>query len=337
MERFNSIGIAGALAAAFLSAGVATADTLTYEGILVASGEINGMNLTGQTATVSIEFSGDLIAFDSGNSIVFDLGVLLSATYTFSGAGAFSVDVTQDGLRFGSPGNFDLAFYDSANSAFGMLSGTTAGNVGLVPQVGETMEGLFQRLSAGSTIAFLQSTNFQMLNPLIGGLNGGQDFVTTDIVGSAGSQVTLAHQPSGIGTNYCGPAALNTTGMSGLMAAGGSVLASDMDLTLTGSLLPQGEFAYFLGGPIQGFIAFPGGSSGNLCVVGIIARFNLQIGQISAAGEFSIVVDTQAIPLTPSVAIMPGDTWNFQCWHRDFIPMSGPTSNFTDGISITFL
>ncbi|MFT7679558.1 MAG: hypothetical protein ACI8QC_003562 [Planctomycetota bacterium] len=140
----------------------------------------------------------------------------------------------------------------------------------------------------------------------------------------------------GIGTNYCGPGELNTTGMPGVMTADGSEIAADMDVTITGSQLPPTQFAYFIGSTTQGFVAMPGGSSGNLCVIGTIARFNSQIGAITAAGEFSIVVDTQNIPLTPTVAIMAGDTWNFQCWHRDFIAMSGPTSNFTDGISITF-
>ncbi|MCP3916270.1 MAG: hypothetical protein GY711_12005 [bacterium] len=30
----------------------------------------------------------------------------------------------------------------------------------------------------------------------------------------------------------------------------------------------------------------------------------------------------------------PGETWNFQCWYRDNNP--GPTSNFTDAVSVTF-
>ena len=33
-------------------------------------------------------------------------------------------------------------------------------------------------------------------------------------------------------------------------------------------------------------------------------------------------------------AVLPGDTWHFQCWYRDANP--GVTSNFSDGLSITF-
>ncbi|MFT5291611.1 MAG: hypothetical protein ACI82F_003696, partial [Planctomycetota bacterium] len=36
---------------------------------------------------------------------------------------------------------------------------------------------------------------------------------------------------------------------------------------------------------------------------------------------------------TGVVFVMAGQTWNFQCWSRDNNP--GPTSNFTDAVSIT--
>jgi hypothetical protein len=32
------------------------------------------------------------------------------------------------------------------------------------------------------------------------------------------------------------------------------------------------------------------------------------------------------------VAVLPGDTWNFQAWYRDV----GGTNNSTDGVEITF-
>ncbi|MFT5291092.1 MAG: hypothetical protein ACI8QC_001983 [Planctomycetota bacterium] len=141
---------------------------------------------------------------------------------------------------------------------------------------------------------------------------------------------------TGLGINYCSPATNNTTGQPGIIVGTGSDVASDMDLTLTGTQLPPNEFAYFLGSLTQGLITNPGGSQGDLCVVGSIARFNTQIGQVNSLGEFSIVVDTQNIPVSPIVAIAAGDTWNFQCWHRDFIQGQGPTSNFTDAVSILF-
>ena len=48
---------------------------------------------------------------------------------------------------------------------------------------------------------------------------------------------------------------------------------------------------------------------------------------------FSIQVDLTAVPQpTGTVAVQPGDTWNFQAWYRDL----GGTNNFTDAVSVTF-
>ena len=57
--------------------GVANADTLTYRGVIVESGAIDGNDLTGQTATISITFADGLTA--SGG--VYSLGVISAASY----------------------------------------------------------------------------------------------------------------------------------------------------------------------------------------------------------------------------------------------------------------
>ena len=53
-------------------------------------------------------------------------------------------------------------------------------------------------------------------------------------------------------------------------------------------------------------------------------------------GQFGINVDLTNVPEPPAFGhvVMAGETWNFQCWHRDVNPQ--PTSNFTNGISITY-
>lgn len=138
-------------------------------------------------------------------------------------------------------------------------------------------------------------------------------------------------------SRFCSPAVPNTTGVPGTINAVGSIVATDNDLILVASDLPNGEFAYFLASRFPGFIANPNGSQGNLCVIGNIARFNAQVGQVMG-GSVSITVDLTDIPEPPtfSATAMAGETWNFQCWHRDFILGQGPTSNFTDAIAITF-
>ncbi len=38
------------------------------------------------------------------------------------------------------------------------------------------------------------------------------------------------------------------------------------------------------------------------------------------------------MPGSPPQAVVPGDTWNLQCWYRGI----GNTNNFTDAVSVTF-
>jgi hypothetical protein len=61
-----------------------------------------------------------------------------------------------------------------------------------------------------------------------------------------------------------------------------------------------------------------------------------QVQSTGATGSFELNLDLSAIP-TPlgPMAALPGATWYFQAWFRDFAPF-GPTSNFTDGVELTF-
>ena len=51
----------------------------------------------------------------------------------------------------------------------------------------------------------------------------------------------------------------------------------------------------------------------------------------------AMAVDALAIP-TPSnsVAAQPGQTFNFQLWHRDVGAGGLPTSNFSDAVSVVY-
>ena len=132
------------------------------------------------------------------------------------------------------------------------------------------------------------------------------------------------------GTNYCTPALPNSTGKSGAITASGSPLVALNDVTLTASYLPN-DFGYFLNSMTRAPVN-PHASNGFLCLGGAIGRHN-QPGLVQPGPTFSITLDLTSVP-TPSafVAVQPGETWNFQAWYRDV----GGT-NFTDGLSITFL
>lgn len=145
--------------------------------------------------------------------------------------------------------------------------------------------------------------------------------------------IQLVPDPTPVGTNYCGPAVVNSSGAPGTITATGSALAGQ-PLLLTAASLPQNQFGYFLASETQGLFN-PPGSQGLICLSGTIGRFNApsQVGNSGAGGTIELVVDPTSIPVNPPVAVAPGDTWNFQAWFRDL----GPTSNFSDGVAVSFL
>jgi len=139
-----------------------------------------------------------------------------------------------------------------------------------------------------------------------------------------------------LGTNYCA-ANPNSTGAPGRMEATGSDVVANDDFHPAAVGLPNNAFGFFIASRAQGFVQNPGGSAGNLCLAGPIGRFQMQIQNSGAAGRITIHAALASFP-HPSggvVAVQPGDTWNFQAWHRDAVG-GGATSNFTDGLSVLF-
>jgi len=144
--------------------------------------------------------------------------------------------------------------------------------------------------------------------------------------------------PGTIGTVYCAPAVVNSTGASGELVATGSAVASNNDVTLTASSLPLSSFGFFLTSRTQGNVAQPGGSQGVLCLGGSIGRYvgPGQVQNSGLTGSFDLVLDlTQTPTPTGFVVVAMGETWNFQAWHRDAVA-GVATSNFTSAVSITF-
>ncbi|MCP3918978.1 MAG: PEP-CTERM sorting domain-containing protein [bacterium] len=135
-----------------------------------------------------------------------------------------------------------------------------------------------------------------------------------------------------IGTAYCTPALPNSTGSSGSITAIGSSVVETNAFQLTARDLPPGQFGYFLAGQTQGF-SNPPGSQGLLCLAGNIGRFNA-LPLIIQGPSGSTRIDLSSVPVNPPTAVLPGDTWNFQCWYRDNNPSL--TNNFTDAVSVVF-
>ncbi len=161
------------------------------------------------------------------------------------------------------------------------------------------------------------------------------------LVGGEDAKFRLARnqQSTELGQRFCAPSIDNSTGRGGRIGAIGSVDLTRNDFRLDAWSLPASSFGYFLIAPQRDSVTGLPNSVGRLCLGGAVGRF-LGPGQVlhsGASGAFSLEVDLDRIPRPQLglVPVQPGETWHFQAWHRD--AASGtPTSNFTDGLSVTF-
>ena len=154
---------------------------------------------------------------------------------------------------------------------------------------------------------------------------------------NVGFDGTLGGSP-GLGTRYCGPAVVNSSGAAAVISATGSAVVALDDLSLHASDVARNAFSYFLASRTQGFVANAGGSQGNLCLGGAIGRnVGGQVVNSGATGSVTVLapLGTMPQPLGP-VAVLAGETWHFQCWFRDSVG-GAATSNFSDGLSLLFL
>lgn len=162
--------------------------------------------------------------------------------------------------------------------------------------------------------------------------------VSTVVTGIAGRFVSNIDVSGPIGSSFC-TVNPNSTGALGELAAAGLNIVANNDVTLTASQLPADTFGFFITSLDQGFVMNPGGSSGNLCLSGSIGRY-VGPGQILNSGPgqtFSLQLDLTQVPQpTGPVAVSAGQTWNFQTWFRDTTVSGAATSNFTNGLEITF-
>ncbi|MEM8713045.1 MAG: hypothetical protein AAGG01_19020 [Planctomycetota bacterium] len=133
----------------------------------------------------------------------------------------------------------------------------------------------------------------------------------------------------------------NSTGANSTMTISGSLSVAANDVTLTATI-PPSSFGFFLTSQTADFVANPAGSAGNLCLGGAIGRFQQLAASSGASGIISISTvagqwSLASIPQSPGTyaAVAGGDAY-FQLWHRDTSP-AGPTSNFTDGVVVTWL
>ncbi|MEZ6016094.1 MAG: S8 family serine peptidase [Planctomycetota bacterium] len=151
------------------------------------------------------------------------------------------------------------------------------------------------------------------------------------------ADLALAAVPAApIGSAYC-LAVPNSTGLPGTIAAFGSTMVAQNDVTLVAEQLPVNAYAFFLASMTQAFVPLHMGGLGTLCLGGSIGRgVGGQIYFSGAAGVIEATANLTAMPTpTGPVAVLAGQTWNFQAWSRDSVA-GVSTSNFTNGVQVVF-
>ncbi len=137
---------------------------------------------------------------------------------------------------------------------------------------------------------------------------------------------------------YC-TVATGSTNNTSVLDASGPFLSSAITLDLSNG--PAGEFTYLLIGSGSSVVSNPAGAQGDLCILGgSLGRYVLDFGPISGSGTFSTDISNSAsggpgfgIPNSGGAAILTGETWNFQYWHRN---PGGAPSGFSEAVSVTF-
>lgn len=137
-------------------------------------------------------------------------------------------------------------------------------------------------------------------------------------------------------SNYCSPAATNSSGGPAIIGFAGStsLISNDFELTCTSTGINQ--FGYYIMSQGQGFTPGFAGSQGNLCLAPPFVRFNRpgqgEILFTGPMGEASLTPNNTFLP--QGTTWLPGETWNFQLWFRDTNPTL--TSNTSDGLQVLF-
>lgn len=131
--------------------------------------------------------------------------------------------------------------------------------------------------------------------------------------------------------SYCA-ATPNSTGLPAVISIVGSTSVAADDLQLVTSQAPANQFGLFFYGLAQLELPF---GNGLRCVGGGgVGVQRLSVALSSAAGVFVHDLDYGAPP-APAGALLPGSTWNFQCWFRD--PAAGGADfDLSDGLVLVF-
>lgn len=125
----------------------------------------------------------------------------------------------------------------------------------------------------------------------------------------------------------------NSTGQHSRLTAFGSPSLAENAFLLRVSELPPSVAGQFIYGQLQPSAPF---GAGILCLGNPLLRFPTPSPADPAGFAFAPVPFDQSPFQSGAGAILPGSSWTFQYWHRDF-DAGGPTWNTSDAVTVSFL
>ncbi len=224
----------------------------------------------------------------------------------------------------------------SANVTYSIVQGgmTGTGNVAGDPAFVDAMNGDFSLSLASAGID--AGNNASMPVGFVLDLAGNPRFVDESSVPDTGNGTSpiidmgaLEVQSAGgigMGDTNCVPVP-NSTGVSAVLTATGSLSLAANDLNLAVGDLPVGQFAYFVMSETTGSASV---GSGVLCLGAPFFRFTDNVLNSGAAGAVTFSPDFLDLP--QGQVFQSGETWYFQLWHRDM----GGTSNLSNNLGFTW-
>lgn len=231
-------------------------------------------------------------------------------------------------IDFIAPGD-DLATTNSPTTdTFRLFSGCSAATP-VAAGIVSLMLARHRILSQDQAYELLRQGAEDQVGPATEDTPGRDDFFGHGRLNARASLELMDISPGLIGYD-CTPAAPNSTGAPGRMELEGSSALVRDDLTLRAVSLPAGQPGLFVMG--DGNVQFtPPSSASPLCMAGArLVRIGPAVLFSDASGSFTLDVLPSAVG--GHGAILAGETWIFQAWHRD---VAG-TSNLTDAVGVSF-
>jgi hypothetical protein len=170
-------------------------------------------------------------------------------------------------------------------------------------------------------------------------LDGSSELIVGRPDGGAGGRVFVLPTRRSVGLDTCAAAVANSTGRVADLRLAGSLAVALNSLRFIGNDLPASAWVLPIAGDAGASVPMAGGSTGTLCVGGNVRRLGDSVARADAGGAFFRPLDLATWNPAPGgsapTPALPGETWHFQLWFRDFGAGSA-TSNFSDAVRATF-